>query len=38
MGKEIKQIFSPEVAAIVGQKLMRTICFKYSKLVEMCKQ
>lgn len=39
IGKEIRlSIQDQPVAGQVGHKMMRTICFKYSKLAELCKQ
>jgi hypothetical protein len=39
IGKEIRSSVSEvEVAHTIGNKMMRSICFKYAKLVEVCKQ
>lgn len=39
MGKDIRHtVQEPELAQQVGNKMMRTICQKYAKLCELCKQ
>lgn len=38
IGKELKNsVQEPDVASQIGNKMMRTICFKYGKLMEACK-